>query len=373
MYERIAVAFVVLTVVLLLGILYLSVARATIRVEVKPRPLAVTATADVTATGGEASLAGAVKDMTLERSRVFTLPGEGATAVPEKAFGQVTIKNETGTTQPLVATTRVLSESGILFRLVRGTTVPARGEVTVDVQADVPGKAGEIGPSRFTIPGLNTTLQQSIYAVSTQPMQGGVQYVRTLTEEDIASAVAELTEAVRAEALATLQQGIDPEMYSGTALTLQEVSRATSVPVGTATGSFELKLEFTVQFVAFQEKAVQERGVVLLNEQVPEGFGLDAASVQSGRVKVLSMDAARQTARIALDVTGNAYMEQRAEALRPGRFLGRSPAEVQTLLTSVEDVAGVTLSFMPFWLKRVPTLEDHVSMVIIRLHDNAAP
>jgi hypothetical protein len=106
LYERIAVGFVVLTVVLLLGILYLSVARATIRVEVRPRPLTVTATADVVANGGEAALAGVVKELTLERSRVFTLPGEGATAVPQKAFGQVTIKNETGAAQPLVATTR---------------------------------------------------------------------------------------------------------------------------------------------------------------------------------------------------------------------------------------------------------------------------
>jgi hypothetical protein len=260
-----------------------------------------------------------------------------------------------------------------LFRLVSGVTVPARGELTASVKADQPGRAGEIGPTRFTIPGLNESQQKVIYALSTEPMQGGVQYVRTLTEEDISSAVSELTEAIKAEALATLEVGIDRQRLNGTALELKELSRSTNVAVGSSAGSFELTLNLAVTLVAFEKQAIAAHASQLLDERVPVGYILDSEHTRTGKVQILTTDVAGQTARLSLDIAGDSYLTDQADVLRPSRFLGRSGQEVQTLLESSEHIKEVSLAFTPFWLKRVPTLEDHLSVVIIRAHAQPTP
>lgn len=365
MYQHIAVAFVVITFLLLLCVLYLSVSRATIRVVADPKVIDVEADIDVVAEPGEEDqVAGVVVEKTLEKQRVFTLPSEGATPVEEKASGYVTLINETAKDQQLVQNTRLISQEGVLFRIQNYVVVPAGGQVEVFAKADAAGKSGEIGASKFTIPGLNTTLQTQIYGVSVAPMTGGVQYVRVLTQQDIDTAVAALSEEILAEAKQELSTGVDRARFDGESYEVATVSQSADAAAGEEVGSFSLTLRQKVTAVYYPKSEVQSYAERLLAQQVPDGFRVSLVNYSTMRTEVEEIDTANAEAAISVYLDGLSIISEDAQTLDKDRFVGRAPHEVLTLLRASEAIQDVSVTFTPFWLKRVPTLQDHIKIVI---------
>lgn len=365
MYQHIAVAFVVITFLLLLCVLYLSVSRATIRVVADPKVIDVEAEVDVVAEPVEdGQVAGVVADTTIEKNRVFALPSEGATPVEEKASGYVTLINESGSDQPLVATTRLISQEGILYRLQNYVMVPAQGQVEAFVKADVAGKSGEIGASRFTIPGLNAAQQVQIYGVSVARMTGGVQYVRVLSQADVDGAIASLSEEILAEAKQELSTGVDRTTLDGESYEVSTISQTTDVAVGAEVGSFSLTLKQKVTAVYYPKAQVQNYAERLLAQQVPDGFRVSVINYPTMRSEVEEIDAANGEAVITVYLDGLSIISEDAQTLDKDRFVGRAPHEVLTLLRASEAIQDVSVSFTPFWLKRVPTLQDHIKIII---------
>lgn len=364
LYQRIAVVFVGVTFLLLLTVLYLSVSRATIKIVANPKLITVNAVADVVANpASDGQIGGLVKEKTFTVSKTFTLPSDGAQAVEAKAGGVVTLINTSTGAQPLVATTRLLSEAGVLFRLDKAVTVPANGKVDATVHADQAGKDGEIGPSKFTIPGLNATLQTKIYATSVSPMVGGVVYVRSLTNQDVADAAAALSDDLVRQAGTEFGAGLDPAL-NGISLKATEVSQQTDVPVGTQTGSFTLTLSENIVGVYYQGDLVKTYAQNLFTKRIPEGYEATKINVDGMQVKVEAADAKLGQARISIYLDGTARLSLESSVLNKDRFVGRSANEVLTLLRSNEGIREVTVSFTPFWLKRVPTLKDHIKIVV---------
>jgi hypothetical protein len=115
-------------------------------------------------------------------------PQGNGTTVDAFASGTVEIFNELNLVQPLVATTRLLTPDGILFRIQNGVTVPANGSVKVVAKADKKGASGNIPPTSFTIPGLSAVRQKSVYAKNTSHFTNGTATVKTLGEDDFTRA-----------------------------------------------------------------------------------------------------------------------------------------------------------------------------------------
>lgn len=365
LYQHIAVAFVVITFLLLLCVLYLSVSRATIKVVANPKVVEVTTSVDVVPEPSkEDQVAGSVGEMTLEKSRVFTLPADGAKQVEEKASGYVTLMNQSGKDQPLVASTRLLSSEGVLFRIQNYVVVPAGGQIEAYVKADVAGKGGEIGASRFTIPGLGTALQEQIYAVSVAPMTGGVQYVRPLTQQDVDNAVTTLSAEILAEAKQSFNGSVDRNTFDGEAYEVTTVSQSSDIPVGQEAGVFTVTLKQRVTAVFYPKKAVQNYAESLLGQQVAEGFRISVVNRHTMQMEVEALDLKNNEAELAVYLDGLSVISEDAQALNKDRFVGRAPHEVLTLLRASDAVQDVSVSFTPFWLKRVPTLKDHIKIII---------
>lgn len=364
-YQRIALGFVGITFLMLLAVVYLSVSRATIRVIAKPSVVATTASLSVVREpAAEGEIAGSVGQVTLTKTRIFSLPQEGARAVEAKSSGMITIINNTNTAQPLVATTRFLAENGVLFRLDSGTTVPANGQITAKITADQPGVSGDIGPTTFTIPGLAVSLQDKIYGISADAMTGGVQYVRTLTETDIADAKTALLADILAEAKTSLSAGLDPALAAQGTYDVKETAATTNVSVGTEAGTFSLTTTARVTGVYYDSALVASYTRSLLQRRVPEGFALHSISEQGVQTTVDSVDYSTGEAELSVYLDGTAIISGDAPTLAKDRFLGRAPNEVFTLLRSSDAISDVSISFTPFWLQRVPTLKDHIEIII---------
>ncbi len=365
MYQHIAVAFVVITFLLLLCVLYLSVSRATIHIVADPKVIDVEAEIEVvTEPLEDEQVAGVVVETTLEQQRVFTLPSEGATPVEDKASGYVTLINESAKDQPLVATTRLISQDGVLFRLQNYVVVPAQGQIEALVRADVVGQGGEIGASKFIVPGLNATQQTQIYGVSVAAMTGGVQYVRVLTQADIDGAIASLSEEMLAKAKQALSTGVERTALDGEAYSVTTVSQTADAVVGAEVGSFSLTLTQKITAVYYPKVGVQNYAERLLAKQVPDGFRVSLINYPTMRTEVEGLDASNGEATLSVYLDGLSVISDDAQTLHKDRFVGRAPHEVLTLLRASEAIRDVSVSFTPFWLKRVPTLQDHIKIII---------
>lgn len=363
-YQRIAILFVVVSFLLLLFVLYLSVSSATIRVTPNPQVVSHEVSMEIVPdarTNGQVS--GYVRQQIVEVSDVFELPQEGAVATEAKAGGFVTIINETGSQQALVATTRLLSQEGVLFRIDEAVNVPAGGEVTTLAHADEAGLAGEIGPSSFTIPGLAASLQDVIYAVSTDAMTGGVQYVQTLGESHVQDAYAQLEARARDEAVLALADGIDTDVFDGLSVDLEILSQSVDTDIGTETGSFSATMSVKVTGLFYDEETVLQYASALLQNQVGEDYEL--ADVNDDYViEVRSVDAEAEQASLRVYIDGISVISTASDILDPERLLGRTPQEVETILETSELIDKISIRFTPFWLQRIPTLEDHIKIIV---------
>jgi hypothetical protein len=120
----------------------------------------------------------------------------------QKASGKVMIYNEFNSeNQSLVATTRLITSDGKIFRLVKGVTVPGMakvgsetkpGVVEVEVTADQPGEEYNIGPAQFKIPGFQGGPKyDKFYAKSEAAMAGGgtsQSNIKKISKNDLTSA-----------------------------------------------------------------------------------------------------------------------------------------------------------------------------------------
>ena len=118
------------------------------------------------------------------------------------ATGKVTIHNELDHDQPLLSTTRLLSDSGVLFRTKDRVNAKAHSTVEVEVYADEPGPPGEIGPSHFTLPGLWQDWQNQIYGESSEPMVGGYGETDYIAQETIDRGIVTATDKLKEEGAA---------------------------------------------------------------------------------------------------------------------------------------------------------------------------
>ncbi|HAL49846.1 MAG: hypothetical protein UU40_C0004G0024 [Candidatus Uhrbacteria bacterium GW2011_GWD2_41_121] len=364
-YQKIAVAFVIVSFILLLFVLYLSVSSATIKITPVPQVVSTTVSVDIVPSATmEGQVSGYVVSQIFTQADTFYLPAEGATPVEQKAGGVVTLINETTNNQQLVEKTRVLSKEGILFRLDEGVTVPAGGQIDAMVHADELGLLGEIGPTQFTIPGLALSLQDQIYAVSIDSMVGGVSYTRVLQESDLNDAAVSLANSILAGAKETLDQLVENKEFDGVEYSITEIERVANQEPGAEVGSFNISLTLEITAVYYDKSIIEEYTTADLQLRISENYDLDQVSEDGVQVEIRSVDLDKQEASLSVYLDGTAVISPSSDVLNKDRLVGRSPAEVITILEASELIDKVSVEFTPFWLKRVPTLKDHIKINI---------
>lgn len=205
------------------------------------------------------------RDMTF--TKTFSSTGSGDVDA-QKAQGTIIIYNEyNDKPQPLVATTRFLSEDGVLFRLVKAATVPGMkdgepGKVEALVVADKAGSDSNIGPTRFSIPGFDGSPKKGkFYGVSENAMTGGGtggSGVAIVTKEDIEKA----EKAMDVELATYLQEQLngmlrpDSEVLLPEAITSEVTRSEASVSEGTMGEDFMYEIVSHVKAIALAEEDV---------------------------------------------------------------------------------------------------------------------
>lgn len=361
LYRKIGVSFIMVTVLLLILVFTVTTARSEIAITVKAVPLQVEVPLTVARAPTGDQVAGNVFEQVVSGEQSWPVSGDGA-AEPAKAHGTVTIKNTTARAQPLVATTRLLSKDGVLFKITKSVVAPAGGEVKVEAQADELGKQGEIGPTKFTIPGLATALQDKIYAESFEPMRGGELKSGVVTEEAVAQATqaltASLAESVRGKMTA------DATAYTGQVFRTDTLERAVSPAVGKPSAEMKIKLKVRVTGAFFDREAALIAARTALASRLTPGTVLKDIPGESMVARLDNASAKDGVAHVTVAALGNTSPQSAAFEVMKARLGGLDRAGVAAVFRDLPGISQVEVKFRPPWVRRAPSNPDHIKIVV---------
>ncbi len=358
-YKFVALTFLAITLILFGVIVFLSSKRAQIIITTKPEAINITTSVGVNDKTTTRSISGAVLSTTTAGSTVFQ--PTGTREEPGIAKGVVTLHNDSSLDQPLIATTRLLTEDGVLFRIADRALVPANGTVEVAVYADVEGAGGDIPASRFTVPGLNQTKQAQIYATSETPMTGGISKIGIVSQDDIDKATKILLADLRTTAETTL--GNTDTSQKGV-FAIGDSSVTPSVAVGDEVSEFTVSGTATLVGVFYTESDILALANDVLMSRAIDDAEYISASETPPTVSLISQDIASNTAVLDVTYTGRATINPESKQLSSSMFYGKSKDEVRRYLLSLDHVYGVDVNLRPAWTQTVPHVSDHVDIIV---------
>lgn len=358
-YKIIALTFLFLTVLLFGAVIFLSSQRAVITLETKATPVDINHDIVVGDNVDNPQL-GAIVTTTVVTAQEALSP-TGDKQEPGVAVGTVTLHNETGAAQALVATTRLLTASNVLFRLKSGVSVPANGTVQAEVYADKAGETGDIGPSKFTIPGLAESKQTVIYATSEKAMSGGVKKIGILSQADVDEAEKKLSATVESEVrkqLATLSNG--KEMI----VSVLGVDKKTDVKVGETVSRGVLEGKAQVAVVIYDKTELKEWAEKSIQNRALGDTQIVRSSNGEPTVTLKEYAADKNQATLHVFSAGTATVNPESKQLEKSIFFGKTRDEVKRYVMSLEHVSNVKVEFHPFWMQTVPHIHDHVKIIV---------
>jgi hypothetical protein len=355
-YGRAVAGFTLVAVLLAAIIITITGSRATITVTPKLSEREVPFTINISSgqTSGTDSLPGRLLELATTTSETVTITKAAAAPDPNAmAIGEVTISNSSGVLQQLVATTRLLTTDGKLYRLQKNVTVPANDSVVATVQADQAGAQFAIGPSTFTIPGLNPTRQQQITASNTQPFTLAAT-TDDITEAQLADARSRALEVITGRLSPLLKASLfDNETLTEAAVTTTPLELKANVAVGDTAAAITFSGSVRVSATLFNDQELRRRAVALAG-----------ANADLNDVHYIVQRAATGSSAIA-SITGTVTVRTSELTLQPTDLTGRTKADAQVYLELLPGVASAEVKLRPRWFNRLPQGPTRITIKVL--------
>lgn len=281
----------------------------------------------------------------------------------EKAQGTIRVYNESALqTQPLVANTRFVSEDGKVFRLLAAALVP-KGFLDVRVQAAAAGSEYNIGPSKFSLPGLaGSAAYTKIYGESFQPMSGGEnREILVVTEEDIAAAKDELVEALKTQAVQLLLSKIPPQFQVlQDSLEVTVLKDTSLVKPGAELDQFNYTASIKVRMLGFHKEDAEILAHHLLQTHLGAGQTINR---ETTRMSFQGSPSSKGTNAIPIlvDIQADQYQLINKASLSR-RMAGVSQAQMRQVVPEYPFLAKIQFSLWPFWISKIPKDADRIRL-----------
>lgn len=364
-YRRIALSFILAAAAVTGLIFYYTLGRAVIVLELEAET-EVLETNIITQLSPDGDNLPSVI-LTAEKNLTKTYRARGTGAKDDKASGTVTIINNSNSAQTLIATTRLLSSNNILFRINKQVTVPAGGSTSVEVVADKAGDDSQITEStKFTIPGLNTALQQKIYAESKDPLIRREKAGGKILASDIEDARNNLKELITQQALAEMRELLPTDKREYSVVYKTEITKATSSEAAESVVSeFDFDMAAKVSAIFYEANKLREVALATLNSQTADtGKQVLSLDEQSLAITITNIAPNDQSADLTVKFLGHVSWKDVTKIINKDNLLGRTQAEVENYFSAFPGVKSVEVKLSPFWVTSVPTIADHIELNI---------
>ncbi|MCW1888341.1 MAG: hypothetical protein KIH67_002195 [Candidatus Moranbacteria bacterium] len=311
----------------------------------------------------------------LERDVPVTVTGtatDSSSSTTEKARGMVVIYNDySSDSQSLVATTRLESPDGKIFRLVKSVTIPGKtsspGAIEVEVVADQAGENSNIEPTTFTIPGFKGSDKFDKFSgKSLKAMTGGGSggsEIKSIARADLDKA--ELEAKAQAEVLFTkdLESSLVPgEVYLKESLQITPLDTGNRPKEGIAANTFEYTRTYKMKAFLLQENLLKKK-VEAASAKESQGVHVVVSSIDIDYGEI-APNYDDNTVNIKLHATISKVADLEKESLKT-KLLGRNAAAIESFLGENPGVQKIELDFEPKWFgSSIPKQASRVEVVI---------
>ena len=373
-FRNIAIPFLLAAILLAIGILQFGISRATITITPVPqtREFSVELPAyfgtpgetPASETGNNVQIYAQWLSASKKGQQEF--PTESVRLEKGQSKGVAVIYNERPVAQLLVRTTRLLTPDGKLFRTAERTVIPAGGTEEVPIYADKLGPEYDIPPTRFTIPGLSPATQKLVWAETKKNTAGGLRKIYTVTARDIENARIQLQKQLEAQLRQDIRQSIPPGYeLPPQPLNFTVLSFVPNVQAGEETEQFRAEMEAEIRGVALHTESLFPFLRQHVRKNAPSGWEEKKIITDNSSLATPSNE------NIANDSIPLSYSFQAElvpavpETLIDARLLrGKKKEEAQKIIQQITQSEDVSISLSPFWMRRLPSLASHISVVV---------
>jgi hypothetical protein len=365
LYRFIAVAFVVIAVLIASFALYMVFSRAYVTVLSEQRDVEAELIVDISARPSESEVLGSVYQLSKSTSETYN--SSSIVTIEMNAEGEVEISSDLYRDQTLIASTRLLSEDGSLFRTKDTVVIPGFGKVRVKVFSDEVGVAGNLPEgTELTIPGLNESTRSFFTVRTVGEMTGGRKEVRMVTATDIAKAEDLLMARIEKDLIGTLREkGREDQVPMSGELFIFETVRSTSdVAAGEEAAVFTLNVTVNGQAVFYDEGEFERRVRSMIADRLPFDRTLTQLNLSGSDMTAEKVDLIGKRANIRIAARGQSVLSAEATGLDPEKLVGITTSAAVQYLESLDGVSSASIKMRPFWALRLPSTADHIKMDI---------
>lgn len=298
----------------------------------------------------------------------------GKKYVEERARGSVKIFNSySSSPQTLVQGTRLIADSGRIFRLAKTAIIPGaeinEGKIVpsfaeADVVADVTGGEANVGDGTILrIPGFSGTPKyQGFYAVASGVFTDGFKgEAKIVSQEDIRRAQEGLTKKIHEELQAEIARKVPPDFKFIEQLREVEISKIENPRVGTRLDRFPVSVQGTVRVLVFREEDVREvvSDIALKGEKDKELL----PETMSVRYLVQDLDFGKGRAQVTLG--GDMKIKSKISKEEFTAIVqGKKEGSIIEALRGRPELTSFRISFFPPWIFKAPGDPQKIKLTI---------
>ena len=369
--------FIALAFMVLGGVIYFVLPRATIDLDIKSEPFVhqfklVLADKEDLNTAGQNVFKGRFIEVTKELIKTF--PATGFENKGNPASGFITIYNYTKTIKGLIPETRFVSPDGLVFRIKEevlispatvsssGSLVPGRSKMKA--VADTGGIEGNLPVDvKFTVPGLGSTGVDLVFAKSTDPFTGGTDdKVKIVSQEDIELARESISKNVFLNTELELIELVGKSEELVVPLIQNDViDSIPSVAAGAKREAFDLKIQVRSWTLLPDKNQLGDIISNTVNNIIPSNKSLTPQTLKGSRVVMDNADFLMHTIDFSVEIDGLITSKLNKSEIS-GSISNRLPSDAAKMLESIPEIISHEIVVWPFWVKRLPVLENNIKI-----------
>ncbi len=367
LYRKLAVSFILLTLLLLFLVFYLSFNNVSITLYPKEERISDNIILDIEKnTNNEEpstkNISGDLEEVKIEVENEYS--SNGIKEVGVDIIGRVEVVNDRDVNQVLVATTRLLSPNDKLFRIKERLDIPPGEKREVEIYADNPGPDMAISPTEFTIPGLWAGLQDKVYAQSNEAFEYKMKVEKYVEEGDIENAITDIKFRLKQKAEQELTGKYKDRDKLIFELDENSININRSVEVGDQVNSFNIEADAIARIVAFNEEDVREMARNKIYLILPQDKELTSFNENNFSYNLNNFNSEDNTATINTSFSGKMVTKKDAEIINKDNITGLNENQLRAYLDTLDQFSGYKIDFSPSFVRKVPRIKDKITIEI---------
>lgn len=369
-HSKFIVLFIALAVAVIFGIAYFAFTKTIIFLTTDATAVETTfevQVAEKVPLGTNTIIQGLMISAEDSTAQEFTV-NDVVSTVPDFATGTVTLHNDYSQSQPLVATTRLLSSEGVLFRTTETIRVNPGETVTVPVKADLAGESGNIPESRFTIVALWPGIQDKIYGTSDAPMTGGLRDVRAITESELTEAKQAVTVLAEQKIKTRLQELLalkNPDLaFSDDLFTTTASEVSASHNVNDEIEKYSVSVKLSATGFALDTKALETLSQDRLLQTLPV-YQKILPNSERFDYTVVRIDTEKNEATVKVTADGMSDIALSHPLFDTTKLTNMDKDDLRSYFADIPEVLNIDVTFSPFWSFKTPRLPDHITIRLV--------